>query len=423
MKKLLKKTVAAVLGWQVRRLRRRHQFKIVAVTGSIGKTSTKLAIATVLAQKFNVRTQLGNYNDIVSTPLVLFGERIPHILNPLAWLWIFIKNEVKIRRAYPYQVAVLEIGTDGPGQIAQFGRYLKVDIGVVTAITPEHMEYFADMEAVAREELELTSYSAKTLVNIDLVKAAYLKLVRGETVSYGVEQAADYRLTNVKFKNDRADFNFERAGRNVLSGGHQQITEPQLYSVCAAAAVACELGLTAEQIGEGIRSIPPVSGRMQYLPGANGSTIIDDTYNASPEAMLAALNTLYRLGAKHRIAVLGNMNELGHFAKAEHERVGNHCDPKKLSLVLTLGPEANKYLAPAATKRGCKVATFDDPYSAGKFLHPLLSKDTAVLVKGSQNRVFAEETVKLILADPADAAKLVRQDAGWLKVKDKAFKK
>lgn len=423
MKKSLKKIVAAMLGWQIKRLRARHSFKVIAVTGSIGKTSTKLATASILARQFEVRSQLGNYNDIVSMPLVFFGEKMPNIINPLAWLWIFLKNEVKLRKAYPYEVVVLEIGTDGPGQIADFGKYLKVDIGILTAITPEHMEYFSNLEAVAREEMELTKFASKTLINIDLVRDEYLEYAKGEIVTYSVSGRADYRLQDVRFKANQASFKLFKGAKVLLSSAHQQITEPQLYSLTAAAAVAEELGVPAEKIDQGIRAIPPVSGRMQHLSGVNGSQIIDDTYNASPEAMLAALNTLYRLNAKHKIAVLGNMNELGHFSKAEHERVGQHCDPAKLSLVLTIGPDANQYLAPAAIASGCKVKTFASPYAAGEFLKPLLNKDTLVLVKGSQNKVYAEETVKLILADPADADKLVRQDASWLKQKQKSFKR
>jgi UDP-N-acetylmuramoyl-tripeptide--D-alanyl-D-alanine ligase len=421
MKKLFKKAVAAILGSQVRRLRRRHSVKVVGVTGSIGKTSTKLAVASVLARQLTVRYQVGNYNDVVSIPLVFFGEKLPNIFNPLAWIAIFIKNEIKIRRAYPYEVVVLELGTDGPGQIAQFAKYLKVDLGIVTAITPEHMQFFPDMAAVAQEELELLKFSDRCLINIDLVKSEYLKPVEPTFRTYAVKQEADYRLESVRFKDDEASFELVFEGKHILTTGHQKITEPQLYSICAAAAVAHQLGLPPEAIDEGIRAIPPVSGRMQHLNGLNGATIIDDTYNASPEACIAALDTLYRLEAKHKIAVLGNMNELGHFAKLEHSRVGDYCDPAQLDLVLTIGPEANTYLAPAATAKGCKVKSFEDPYSAGEFLKPLMRKGTAVLVKGSQNRVFAEETVKLILADPADAAKLVRQDEHWLKIKRKAF--
>jgi hypothetical protein len=101
MKKLAKKSVAAVLGWQVRRLRKKNVLKIVGVTGSIGKTSSKFAITAILKQQFKVQSQAGNYNDVVSVPLIFFGQKLPNIFNPLAWLITFWRNERIIRRPYP----------------------------------------------------------------------------------------------------------------------------------------------------------------------------------------------------------------------------------------------------------------------------------------------------------------------------------
>jgi UDP-N-acetylmuramoyl-tripeptide--D-alanyl-D-alanine ligase len=161
---------------------------------------------------------------------------------------------------------------------------------------------------------------------------------------------------------------------------------------------------------------------MRRLVGINNSTIIDDTYNASPEAVSAALKTLYRLDAPQKIAVLGNMNELGKFSAEAHRQIGEQCDPKQLDLVVTIGPDANKYLAPAAEKKGCKVGTFSDPYQAGEFVKLQIKPGALVLVKGSQNKVFAEEAVKTLLADPVDASKLVRQSRYWMKIKAKNFK-
>jgi UDP-N-acetylmuramoyl-tripeptide--D-alanyl-D-alanine ligase len=116
------------------------------------------------------------------------------------------------------------------------------------------------------------------------------------------------------------------------------------------------------------------------------------------------------------------MNELGSFSPDAHTEIGKYCDPNVLDLVMTLGPDANKYLAEAARQRGCKVLEFDSPYAAGRYLADNLQPDTTVLIKGSQNRVFAEEAVKLILADPQDAQYLVRQGANWMKLKHKQFK-
>jgi UDP-N-acetylmuramoyl-tripeptide--D-alanyl-D-alanine ligase len=136
---------------------------------------------------------------------------------------------------------------------------------------------------------------------------------------------------------------------------------------------------------------------------------------------MAALDVLYTSRATSRIAVLGNMNDLGRFSKGAHEQVGAYCDPKKLDEVITIGPDANKYLAAAAKKAGCKVTSFDTPYEVGNYLRPKLQKGMTVLVKGSQNRVFLEEAVKLMLDNLSDRTKLVRQSRPWLNKKEKQF--
>lgn len=423
VKKIAKRFVASILGWQVRRLYKRNNFRVVTVVGSVGKTSTKLAIANVLKIKYRVQYQDGNYNDLVSVPLIFFGEEMPSLLNPLAWLGTFRRNGKQIKAPYPYDVVVLEVGTDAPGQIKELSSYLKIDLAVLTAVSPEHMEFFDDLDAVAREELEIVKMSVKLLYNKDMVGPKYLKDLNSPLMSYGLKQKADFQTVNIVFRDDKCDFEVLKNGQSFLRSSNDLISEPQLYSVTAAVAVAAELGLSAEEIDKGLHNIHPVSGRMQRLAGINNSLIIDDTYNASPEAMKAALATLYRIDAPHKIAILGNMNELGKYSKEAHEEIGIYCEPNKLDLVVTIGPDANQYLASIAQNRGCKVITFDNPYKAGEYIKPLIQQDSLILAKGSQNGVFAEEAVKLLLANSADSSKLVRQDSDWLKKKNKAFVK
>lgn len=423
MQKLAKKLVVVILGWQVRRLYKKNEFKVVAVAGSLGKTSTKLATAQILSAKYKVCYQGGNYNDIVTVPLIFFGQDTPSLFNPLSWLAVFWHNEAQLHKKYPYEVVVVEVGTDGPGQIDKYGRYLKADIGVLTAIAPEHMEFFNDLDSVAKEELQIADLSEKLIVNTDFVEPKYLRKIKKPTSTYAIKAAANIRLKNVNFDGFSSDFDVLENNGLLLRAQHEAVAEPRLYAVAAAVAIARELGMTPDEIKAGLDNLRPVAGRMQKLPGINNSTIIDDTYNASPPAMKAALDTLYRLDAPQKIAILGNMNELGSYSQTAHEEIGSYCDPKKLDLVITLGPDANKYLAPAAEACGCKVQRFDDPYSAGDYLKRMIKNKALILVKGSQNRVFAEEVVKLILANPKDASKLVRQSEAWLKIKAKAFKR
>jgi UDP-N-acetylmuramoyl-tripeptide--D-alanyl-D-alanine ligase len=183
------------------------------------------------------------------------------------------------------------------------------------------------------------------------------------------------------------------------------------------------LGVGIKNIEQGLKKIKPMPGRMQILNGINDSIIIDDTYNSSPIAVKEALNTLYEYKGTQKIAILGMMNELGDTSQVSHEWAGALCDPKKLDLLITLGKDANNYLAPVAAKKGCNVIKVNSPYEAGEILKKEIIHGSVILAKGSQNGVFAEEAIKPILASNADQSKLVRQSKFWLSKKKVQFNK
>lgn len=420
MKRFLKEIVISILARQVRLLRKKHQFKVIGVVGGIGKTSTKLAIAESLSKTLRVRYQKGNYNHLVSVPLIFFDHPMPSLFNPFAWIKIFIDNAKQIRSEYPVDLVVVEVGTDRLGEIAAFEKYLKLDYAVVTAIVPEHMEYFNDMQTVANEELSVAGYSEKLIYNADLVAEEYRQPLR-DAISYGRQQPADYRLANILRTTGGFECDIKHAGEIFLHFNLEGISEVQLYSALAAAVVGSELGLNPAQILDGIAAITPVSGRLRQLRGINNSLIIDDTYNAIPDAVKAGLEMLQGLEAPQKVAILGNMNQLGATSAQTHTEIGELCDSAGLDLVITIGPDANAYLAPAAASKGCAVKSFNTPYKAGEYLQSKIEQGAILFAKGSQDKVFAEEAIKLLLADPEDVSKLVRQSKYWLKRKRKNF--
>lgn len=421
MKRFLRQIVVSILARQVRRLRKKHDVKIIGVVGGIGKTSTKLAIAQLLGKTLRVRYQVGNYNHLVTVPLIFFGHPTPSLFNPFAWIKVFIDNAKQIRGEYPFDVVVVELGMDRRGEIAAFQKYLKLDYAVVTAIVREHMEFFNDMQTVASEELSVAGYSEKLIYNADLVAEEYRQPL-ARAISYGIKQPADYRLANTSHPAGEFECDIKRDGETFLHFNLETISEVQLYSVLAALILGNELGLTRKQILDGIAAIKPVSGRLRQLRGINNSLIIDDTYNAMPDAVKAGVEMLQGLEAPQKIAILGNMNQLGAMSAQVHKEIGELCDPAQLDLVVTIGPDANTYLAPAAAAKGCAVKSFKTPYEAGEYLQSKLEQGAIVFAKGSQDKVFAEEAIKLLLANPEDASKLVRQSAYWLKRKAKSFK-
>ena len=412
--------ICGLLEAQVHQLRAKHHFQIIAVVGSVGKTGTKMAVARMLSVRRQVRYQEGNNNERRTVPLIIFGHQPRHLWDIVAWAKILYSNWQQIRGPFPYDVVVVELGTDGPGQIGQFA-YLQPDLTIITSIAAEHMEFFGTLDAVAAEELSIVPFSKSLLINIDDTPEAYIKTL--VYAGYGVGQGAQYRLTGRSQKTDLS----QNVAMTLLGNPHPLVTDVRLLGVqgakmaLVAAAVARMYGLDGAAIKTGLAAQAPLPGRMQPLKGVHVSLLIDDTYNASPTAVLAALQTLYSVGAPQRVAILGSMNELGAYTKQAHQRVGNFCAPHRLDFVVTIGQDAQEHLAPAAQKKGCQVASFASPYAAGAFVKKLLRPGAVVLGKGSQNGVFAEEAIKQLLQDEADSAKLVRQSPSWLKIKRQQF--
>ena len=323
-------------------------------------------------------------------------------------------------KPYPYEVVVIELGTDGPGQLAEFAQYLHNDITVLSAIKPEHMEYFGSLDEVAKEELSVAEYSSRLVINRDMVDKAYAARI-DRAITFG-SKAADYTMSNIVFDDKGAEFSLSKKGSAWLVLSLHAVAKSEVYSATAAVVIGDMLGLSEAQIRKGVEKLRPVSGRMQRLKGVRNSVILDETYNASPDAVIAALDSLYAFKAKHKIAILGSMNELGHMSSEAHSAVGKYCNPAYIDLLVTIGSDANALIAEEATKNGCRVATFEDPYAAGKYVREHVKEGSVILAKGSQNGVYAEEAIKQLLADSKDAKYLVRQSKSWLKKKRKSFK-
>ncbi len=399
--------------------------KLICVAGSVGKTSTKTAIATVLSQQYRVRMHDGNHNTEMSVPLAILGIEYPkNIQNPFAWTKVFRAAKRRIKQPSDADIIVQELGTDKPGDIPAFGRYLQPDVGVITAITPEHMQSFGTIDAVASEELSLGNFSKVVVINRDDIEGRFAQLLNNPNIdTYGTSGAAEYSFVD-------EDFTIEDGHRgyftnpefaNNLHATLKVLGEHNVRPVVGAVAAAIRFGMAPEAIIRGVEMIRPVPGRMNMLHGANSSMIIDDTYNSSPAAARMALQTLINLPAPQHIAILGSMNELGSASAAEHEQIGRMCHPDQIDWVITIGEEAAKYLAPAAQANGCVVKSFADAISAGSYIHQFIEPGAIVLAKGSEGGIFVEEAIKVILHSIDDNEKLVRQTPEWLEAKAQFF--
>jgi UDP-N-acetylmuramoyl-tripeptide--D-alanyl-D-alanine ligase len=424
---MFKKYVQHKLEKYVTKYFRKHpEVKLVVVAGSVGKTSTKRAIATLLSQKYRVALHEGNHNTSMSVPVAILGIEYPEDVHSVgAWISVFRAARERIRSPTGVDVIVAEIGTDRPGDVAHFAKYLQPYIGVITAVTPEHMEFFNSIEAVAQEELMAASFSQIAIINRDDIDGRFANLLTNSNIdTYGTSGAAEYRF-------EIEDFTVDEGYRGVvvmpeldqpLAASIKVVGEHSIRPAMGAVAVAVKMGLMPDEIAKGLALIRAVPGRMNILHGVENSIIIDDTYNSSPLAASSALQTLYSLQAPQRIAILGSMNELGVSSATEHEKLGLMCDPALLSWVITIGDEAEKYLAPAARSKGCQVKSFKSAIDAGGFAHSVMEQGAVVLAKGSQGGIYAEEAVK-VLCMMSDDVTLVRQSDEWIKVKDGFFSK
>jgi UDP-N-acetylmuramoyl-tripeptide--D-alanyl-D-alanine ligase len=414
-------------GYVKKYFKKHPEVKLVIVVGSVGKTSTKIAIGTVLAEKYRVRLHEGNYNSEISSPLAILGIDLPESLRSFSgWSKAFKAAKQRIKDPTDVDVIIQEVGTDRIGQIPHFGRFTKPDIAVVTGVAAEHMEYFKTLDAVAAEELSAANYSKQAIINRDDIDGTYAQnLTNPNITTYGTTDAAEYHFIQEDFSAKdgfKGDFVAPEWGEPVevtlkIMGEHS------IRSAVAAGAVGARLGMTVEEVKRGLAKIRAVNGRMNVLKGTNRAIIIDDTYNSSPLSAASALQTLYSLSVPQRIAVLGSMNELGDTSQAEHEAVGKLCDPSELAHVITVGEDAEKYLAPAARANGCHVVSFKSAIEAGMYVHKVMDPGAAVLFKGSEGGIYLEEAVKIVLRSTDDEARLVRQSKQWMKRKQKFFDK
>ena len=424
---MFKKGIQRKLEKYVRKYFETHpDIKLITVAGSVGKTSTKLAIATLLSQKYRVRLHEGNHNTHLSAPLAILGINFPG--NPRNfWQWHKVfsaaRKRIKSPSSQEPQIIIQELGTDHPGDIERFSKYLAPNITVITSVSPEHMEFFGSIDAVAQEELGAASFAEIAILNQDDISPDFFKYVRNSNVStYSSIGGANYNFIANSFSL------IDGFGGKIQTPEYREINvrvkvfgEHSLRPITGAVAVSAKLGLSSQEIIGGLVSLKPIPGRMNFMRGVKESVLIDDTYNSSPAALEAAIQTLYALSAPSKIAIIGSMNELGESSAFEHQKIGEMLDGISLSWVITVGEQANRFLAPAARLRGCQVYEAKNAIDAGTFAHKIMERGSLVLLKGSQGEVYLEEATKILLLNKEDENLLVRQDEKWKKTKDEFF--
>ena len=432
---IFKKIIVYILILESRLVLKKYKPFIVAVTGSVGKTATKDAIYDVLRQRGgHVRKSEKSFNSDIGLPLTILGV-------PNAWRHVggWIENIkvglklISVRQPYP-DTLVLEVGADHPGDIRNIARWLRPDIAVVTKVgsTPVHVEFFDSPEEVFKEKASLAEYmkdkgtliliadEPKVLTIADMVKDKQVHVV-----TFGISEQATVRGFDQVVTYDEqgapSGFSFKlNIGTEVLSVNVPHVIGlTYMYPLLVATAVGNACGMSNQLILRGLNSYQPPKGRMNIIQGINGSTLVDDTYNSSPDAVSAALVMLKGLTCKGaKIAVLGDMMELGKYSSDQHRQIGKEVVGSTDHLV-TIG-QRSRATADEAIKSGFsadKINSFDTSVDAATFLVSVLKTRDIILVKGSQS-IRAERVTKALLREPEKADKLlVRQEKEWLEKK------
>jgi len=431
LKNIIRFVVVTILTWEARLVLRKYKPKIIAITGSVGKTSTKDAIYAGLKDLLHIRKSKKSFNSDIGVPLTVLGCDTGW-RNPLHWCANILEGMRLILTPNHYpKWLVLEIGADAPGDIRRITRWVKPDIAVITALPdiPVHVENFPDTKAVIEEKLLLARAlkpDGVLILNGDDVNIRKMteQFTDSYILTYGTEPHNDVAAVNISISYEAGHivgmhFNVVEKGSSMPMRIFGRIGTQQVYPIVAAFAVARVLGLPPTTVSKSIQSEKGSLGRMRILQGAHDTTIIDDTYNSSPTALRAALATLKKIETTgKKIAILGDMLELGTFSKEAHRSIGTYVAGIVDELV-TVGSYSVD-IAQAAKEAGLgagHIRTFPRGAAsdAGRFVRGMLQAGDVILAKGSQSGIRLERAVRELLADPLEAKEvLVRQDDEWI---------
>lgn len=431
MKELIKKIIIWKLNILAKMYLARFKPDIVAITGNVGKTSTKEAIAAVLSKSKKIRYSKGNLNNELGVPLTIIGDWADSYYEAgnASFFWVKVLSISFLKwffeANYP-EILVLEFGADKPGDISRLTKKYRPKIGVITAIgeIPVHVEYFNDPDSLAKEKSKLISFmksSDHAVLNHDDPAVYGMKSkTKARVMSYGFTEGSSVKLSNFDFRMDE-EGRPDGVGFKIHYGAnsfvpvtlHGVLGKSQALASGAAAAVGIIYGMNLIEISQALADYKAMKGRLKILKGIKNSTIIDDTYNAAPSSMHLAVDTLKDLQAKRKIAVLGDMLELGEYTIKAHQEIGNLAGGK-VDILVCVGARA-KFIADAAANKMDEknIHTFETSDLAKRKVQELIEPEDLILVKGSQG-IRMEKIVEEIMAEPERKKELlVRQGNKW----------
>ncbi len=431
---MFKKIVAIKLKFFSKAILAKHKPKVVGITGSVGKTSAKDASLAVLESKFAAKASIKNYNNEFGLPLSIIGCDSPG-KNIIGWIRVFAKAAIlawgKVKD-YP-KVLVLEMGVDKVGDMDFLNSIVSCDVGLVTTIGASHLEQFGSVDKIQKEKSKMIANINKggwAIFNYDDERTRSMaKSSKVKVMTYGFSEGADLSAGNVIFKFEEKGVSSSLAGvsfKMSYGGSVVPVVLPNVigtaavYAALAGAATGIALGMNLVDVATALAKFDSPKGRMKLIDGIKGTMIIDDTYNASPQSCLAAIEFVGRIKSEDgasKVAVLGDMLELGSLSEEAHREVGQALAKASFDLVITCGSRSRDIGHGAKDAGMAEDAVFHFPTNAeaGRFAQERIRKGDLILIKGSQGARM-EKVVKELMADPLHSTDLlVRQGPEWEK--------
>jgi UDP-N-acetylmuramoyl-tripeptide--D-alanyl-D-alanine ligase len=389
---------------------------IIIIAGSVGKTTTKDVMFAALSHALytkRVRCSHGNLNNEIGVPLAIldFNEpvlpkQVPRKFTNILQKSLFLKKT---------DVLILEYAIDHPRDMDYLCKIAQPDIAVVTPIAEEHLEFLGDLDTVYDEQTKLFKHIRPEGNAIIPYDKRLMKIFIPRRFTYGIEDDADFQLKAAEIKITGTNLNVAMEGQTFTVQSPLLGIE-QNFSVLATLAAGFILNTDLSLCIKAISEYLPAPGRLRPIEGRGGITLIDDSYNASPASVTAALKVLSQVAESHRkVAILGTMNELGSFSESAHQSIGKLL-PKLADIAILIGPYSD-LTKESAIQAGFKkdyIYSFEKPTQARIAIKKIIKKGDFILIKASQNLMRFENITKSLMKNPDRAKKLlVRQESRW----------
>lgn len=413
-KNMVKKILKYKLKKYAKQIIEKYNPEVVAITGSVGKTTTKELVYAVLKSKYNVRRSQKNYNNEIGVPLTIIGADSPgSSIN--GWLKIFKQAHDLLSKTdnnYP-KILVLEMGVDRPGDMEYLMDIVKPDTGVVTTIGQSHLEYFGTEAKIQKEKgvlIENVKKEGWTILNYDNEKTKQLAdRSKAKVLTFGIEKGGDVGARDCTFKDGGVDGKYGVNFKLRYDGSFMPMLLPgvmskdMVYAAIAAASVGIAHGMNLVEISNALREAQLPPGRMNILKGIKNAILIDDTYNASPQSSTAAVESIKNIPSfakKRKIAVLGDMLELGTYSDKGHKQVGESLVDAGFDILIAVGEQSKKTIN-AAIKKGFKeenITHFSNSVEAAEYIKDKIGENDIIVIKGSRGMKM-ERVVEAVITN------------------------